>query len=77
MNKKLQEKTLKEMKESRNEDSIRLRKEAEELIEQCNNDVLIINETRKKLQDQINALNVKAIKTEGALHILKILLESK
>lgn len=69
--------TQKQMQESREEDSIRLRKKAQELIESAEKDKKIIIATKNELQKQINAHEVRLLKTEGAIQILKILLEDK
>ena len=64
------------MQETRQEDTVRLRKKAEELIVHANEDVKFIIETKKKLLEEIKALDVRLMKTNGALSILKILLEN-
>jgi hypothetical protein len=74
LSKKIQD-TQKEMQDSRIEDSVLLRKKAEELIHKANDDVKFILKTKEDLLNQINALTVRLNKTEGALQILKILLE--
>jgi len=69
--------TQKQMQESRIEDSIRLRKKAEEMIVAAEDDKKIILATRATLYKQINDLNERLLKTDGAIQILKILLEDK
>lgn len=69
--------TQNSMLETRKDDSVRLRKKAEELISQANIDVKFLLETKEKLIKELDNINLKLIKTNGALHILKILLEDK
>ena len=71
------EDTQKEMRESRVEDSIRLRKKAEQLIQSANEDVRLLIKSKEDLLNNLNDINTRLIKTNGALSILKILLESK
>lgn len=69
------EKTQKEMIESRIEDSVRLRKKAEDLITNVNEDIKILLKTKDELSNRLLDINTRLIKTNGALSILKILLE--
>ena len=71
------EDTQKEMQESRIEDSIRLRKKAEELIKTAKEDVIFLLKSKEELTNSLNNINTRLIKTNGALSILKILLEDK
>lgn len=71
------ENTQKEMQESRVEDSIRLRKKAEELIISANEDVQLLLKSKEDLSNSLIDVNTRLIKTNGALSILKILLEDK
>jgi len=71
------EDTQKEMQEARVEDSIRLRKKAEELIASANEDVKLLLKSKEDLTNNLLDINTRLIKTNGALSILKILLEDK
>jgi hypothetical protein len=71
------EDTQKEMQEARVEDSIRLRKKAEELVAAANEDVKLILKSKEDLTNNLLDINTRLIKTNGALSILKILLEDK
>lgn len=71
------EDTQKEMQEARVEDSIRLRKKAEELITAANEDVKLLLKSKEDLTNNLLDINTRLIKTNGALSILKILLEDK
>lgn len=69
--------TQKEMQESRNEDSIRLRKKAEDLIKSANEDIKLLVKSKEELSNNLLDINTRLIKTNGALAILKVLLEDK
>ena len=71
------EDTQKEMQEARVEDSIRLRKKAEELITSANEDIKLLVKSKEDLSNNLLDVNTRLIKTNGALSILKILLEDK
>jgi len=71
------EDTQKEMQEARVEDSIRLRKKAEELVAAANEDVKLLLKSKEDLTNNLLDINTRLIKTNGALSILKILLEDK
>jgi len=71
---KKQEETLKDMQETRNEDSVRLRKKAEEFIVQVKEDRKKLIETKKLREEQLQTLNIQLLKNIGALDILNILL---
>jgi hypothetical protein len=65
------------MQEIRTEDTIRLRKRIEELIDLANIDRKKIFETKKLREEQLNELEIQLIKNQSALEILKILTETK
>lgn len=71
------EDTQKEMKASRVEDSVRLRKKAEELIASANEDIKFLMKSKEELSEKLLDINTRLIKTNGALSILKVLLEDK
>jgi len=76
-NNKISEKqasTLKDMKKTREEDSIRLRKKVEQLIQQAEQDRKNILEIRKTREEQLQTLNIQLLKNKGAIEILQILL---
>jgi len=74
LNKK-QKKTSKEMLKIRKEDTVRLRKKSEELIKSINEDRAKLVDIYKKRQEQIRTLETQLLKNQGALDILKLLLE--
>lgn len=74
---KKMEDTQKEMKVSRIEDSVRLRKKAEELIASANEDIKFLMKSKEELSEKLLDINMRLIKTNGALSILKVLLEDK
>ena len=76
LSKKIED-TQKEMQEARVEDSIRLRKKAEELITAANEDVKLLLKSKEDLTNTLLDVNTRLIKTNGALSILKILLDDK
>ena len=76
LSKKIED-TQKEMQEARVEDSIRLRKKAEELIASANEDVKLLLKSKEDLTNNLLDVNTRLIKTNGALSILKILLDDK
>ena len=71
----LRKETQKDMKATRKEDSVKLRNIALNLVKSVKVDLDIINKTIEKLQEQINILETKKIKSIGALSILDILLK--
>jgi len=71
----LRKQTQKDMKATRKEDSVKLRNIALNLVKSVKVDLDIINKTIEKLQEQINILETKKIKSIGALSILDILLK--
>lgn len=73
--KKVVKATKDNMKKVRAEDTIRLRKKAEELVSLTLEDKKTLKETYKTRKDQISVLEVQLLKNQGALDILKILLE--
>jgi len=75
--KKVDKKTVDNMNEVRIEDTIRLRKKAEELINLALEDKKKLSETYKTRKEQIAVLETQLLKNQGALDILKILLEDK
>lgn len=74
---KKMEDTQKEMNVSRIEDSVRLRKKAEELIVSANEDIKFLMKSKEELSEKLLDINMRLIKTNGALSILKVLLEDK
>ena len=75
--KNIDKKTVDNMNEVRIEDTIRLRKKAEELINLSLEDKKKLSETYKTRKEQIAVLETQLLKNQGALDILKILLEDK
>ena len=71
---KKQKDTLDDMKVSREEDNIRLRKRIEELIKQSDEDRKKLLETKQIREEQLQTLNIQLIKNKGAIDILMILL---
>ena len=73
--KTIDKKTVDNMNEVRIEDTIRLRKKAEELVKLTFDDKKKLSETYKTRKEQIAVLETQLLKNQGALDILKILLE--
>ena len=72
---KKSKKTSSDMKKVRVEDTIRLRKKAEELVSLTFEDKKKLVETYKLRKEQLAVLETQLLKNQGALDILTILLE--
>jgi len=75
--KKLQKKTKATMAKVREEDTIRMRKQVEELFKCSQEDQIIILKTIRQVKNQLNTLREQEIKNSGALAILQMLLKDK
>ena len=73
--KSLSKVTKDNMNKARIEDTIRLRKKAEELVSLAFEDKKTLAETYKLRKEQIATLEIQLLKNQGALDILTILLE--
>ena len=69
--------TQKVMVETRIEDTLRLRKNAEELSKSLQEDKKFLIETKVKLINSLNDITNQLMKNEGAMLILQKLLEDK
>jgi len=74
---KKSKKTSSDMKKVRAEDTIRLRKKAEELVSLTFEDKKKLSETYKLRKEQLSVLETQLLKNQGALDILIILLDIK
>lgn len=75
--KKKMKETLKDMEESRKEDSIQLRRDIQQRIMELESDKEKANKIENDLREQLRLLTIKKYRIDGALIVLSEILKEK